>query len=258
MAKRRPALRPIDAHVHVGRWSVPEFSGKASTVQEAVQVYSKWNWAGAILFPTDEGLNEQLLLEASAVDGPIALRVGYWADFQRDGNLGSFEKRAADYAVLKIHPSCVRAPATDDRFRPYCEIAATLALPIVIHCGRWQEMAGYRLALAVAKEYKTCPVILAHMGGDSPHLVRGAMEAIVEDGLDNAYLGTESIREPWLLEAALSRLGSTRLIFGSDYNLNHPEPFRRMIEILDISDKQRENILGVNINGLLGEPHRFF
>lgn len=251
-------MRPIDAHVHIGHWRLPDFAGRELTLAQANQVYIRWNWAGAIVFPTDEGNNEELLAEAATCCGPVTYRVGFWADFTAEGNLGCFDGSADSFALLKLHPSCLRTPVTDALFAPYVEIAAARGCPVVVHCGRWQEVAGYRSALELAVRHPEIPLVLAHMGGDSPVLVRGAVEAIAARRLENVFLGTESIREPWLLEYAIGRLGAGRLIFGSDCNLNHPEMFRRLIEVLDITDAQRECIFRTNINGLLKARHRFF
>jgi len=235
----------------------PEFRGRSSTVQDVLQIYLRWNWGGAILLPTDEGESGSLLSEAAAVTGPLTFRVGFWASPVKEGNLTAFQNEADKYAVLKIHPSFLRITATDASLRPYCETAQRLGMPIVVHCGRWKEVAGFELALELANTFHGTPVILSHMGGDSPHLAMAAVEQIADQRIDNAFLGTESIREPWILEHALARLGASRLIFGSDHNLNHPEPFRRLIEVLDITDADRDLIMGRNIDALLPERRRF-
>jgi predicted TIM-barrel fold metal-dependent hydrolase len=251
-------MRPVDAHVHVGRWSVPEFQGRAATLAEALQVYLRWNWAGAVVFPTDQAENRELLAAVRATHGPVRFVPGFWADFRQAGNLELFGSTQDSWGILKIHPSCLRVPVTDARLAPYLELAASAGLPVVVHCGRWQEVAGYRLALEAAGRYPQLPFVLAHMGGDSPDLVTAAIGELLSSGRDNVCLGTESIREPWLLESAVEKLGASRLIFGSDYNLNHPEPFRRLVEILDITDRQREQILRDNVCALLPARHRIF
>jgi len=249
-------MRPIDAHVHVGDWGVMEFGGRQSTPAEAAALYLRYNWAGAILFPTDLGESRELLGWCRQASGPVLFRAGFWADPRRPGNLDEYQAFATDYAVLKLHPSCLRLRADAPELAPYWEVAAGLGQPVVVHCGRWQEMAGYAIAIGRAADFPTVPVILAHMGGNSPHLVRATVAAV--EGRDNLFLGSESIREPWLLEEAVARLGAGRLVFGSDYNLNHPESFRRLIEVLDIGDSQREMIFRNNINGLLRREQRFF
>lgn len=249
-------VRPIDAHVHVGRWLTPEFAGRECSVADALSVYLRWNWAGALLFPTDAGESEMLLRQVERLSGPVSFRVGFWAAPANKENLALFERDADRYAALKIHPSFLKIPATDPLLAPYCEIAARLGMPIVVHCGKWLEVAGFDKALDLAARFPV-PVILSHMGGDSPSLAFACVDQILARRGENVFLGTESIREPWVLEYAIGRLGASRLVFGSDFNLNHPEPFRRLIEVLDISDSDRDLIMARNINSLLPSQHRF-
>ena len=89
------------------------------------------------------------------------------------------------------------------------------------------------------------------MGGDSPTLVAGASNAIKERKLNNAYLGTESIREPWVVGRAIDTLGADRLIFGSDHNLNHPNSFIAVINALGLSNEEKAQIFGKNAQRLL-------
>jgi predicted TIM-barrel fold metal-dependent hydrolase len=251
-------MRPLDSHAHAGRWLLPAFAGRQSSLAEARQIYVRWNWAGALLLPTDEGDSLSLLAAVSALPkGPVDFRVAFWADPRKPDNLDAFQAHAQSFAALKIHPSCLRMPATDPAFGPFCEVASAARLPILVHCGRWQEVSGFRHALALAARFPGIPFILGHMGGDSPDLVTAAVETVAAARLDLVHLGTESIREPWLLELAIQRLGPSRIVFGSDYNLNHPEPFRRLIEVLDITDQARQRILRDNLNSLLPEQHRF-
>jgi predicted TIM-barrel fold metal-dependent hydrolase len=251
-------LRPIDAHVHIGRWLTPDFSGRESSLADAVALYSRWNWAGALLFPTDEGDTRALADAVAEVRGPLTFRVGFWADPAAEGNLRTLRALLPHLAAHKVHTSFTRTRVNDPAMTPYLEEAGRAGLPVVVHCGRWKEVAGFEHALSAATAFPEVRFILSHMGGDSPALVSAALDHIASARLSNVFLGTESIREPWLLERAVDRLGANRLVFGSDYNLNHPEPFRRLIEVLDITDSQRTDILRNNINGLLPPAQRFF
>jgi len=225
---------------------------------EAVDLYTRWNWAGALLFTTDAGANEDLLADVGAYRGPLDLRVGFWADHRGAGNLDAFRAMLPGLAALKIHTSFTRTAADDPAWQPYYETARAAELPVIVHCGRWKEIAGFEHALSAASAFSDLRFVLSHMGGDSPVLVQAAVRAVMDQRLDNVYLGTESIREPWLLELALARVGAGRIVFGSDYNLNHPETFRRQIELLDVSDRDRQRIMRGNINDLMPACRKFF
>jgi len=249
-------VRPFDGHVHVGAWRLPDFAGHASDPAELVFLYQRWAYAGALVFSTDAGDNTGLLAAIPRRVGELSFRHAFWVAPDLPDNLSSLEQTADRWAALKIHPSLLGRPVGDPAFQPYLDIAASLRIPVLVHCGRWQEMAGYGLALDLAMLRPDQSFILGHMGGDSPQLVSGCVTRIGDEEIGNVALGTESIREPWVLDRALDRLGPSRLIFGSDYNLNHPEPFRRLIEVLDISDAAREAIFIGNLNRLLPPAHR--
>ena len=248
--------RPFDGHVHVGAWRLPEFAGHASEPADLVPIYRRWAYAGALVFSTDAADNRALLEGVPRRVGELVFRHGFWVAPDLRGNLESLEDTADRWAALKIHPSILRRPLGDPAYAPYLSIAATLGIPVLVHCGRWQEMAGFGLALGVATRRPDLHFVLGHMGGDSPLLVSGCVARISGEEIGNVSLGTESIREPWVLEGALERLGASRLIFGSDYNLNHPEPFRRLIEVLDLSDAERDNIFIDNLDRLFPAAHR--
>ena len=248
--------RPFDGHVHIGAWRLPDFAGHASDAGDLLFIYRRFAYAGALVFSTDAAENRGLLDAVPRTVGELVFRHAFWVAPDLPDNLSTLEETADRWAALKIHPSLLRRPITDHGFAPYLDLAASLGIPVVVHCGRWQEMAGFGLVLDVAAARPDLHFILGHMGGDSPHLVAACADRIAAQTIRNVSLGTESIREPWVLERALARLGPHRLIFGSDYNLNHPEPFRRLIEVLDISDAARDDIFIGNLDRLFPPAHR--
>jgi predicted TIM-barrel fold metal-dependent hydrolase len=166
------------------------------------------------------------------------------------------QKNRREVFALKIHPSFARLPVDDKAFYPFFELAQTFSMPVVVHCGRWREVTGYEHVLNVAKMFSNVDFILSHMGGDSPPLVLGAARDILNLGLENCFLGTESIREYWLIERVVKMLGAKKLVFGSDHNLNHPRTFIATIEALRITAEEKSLIFGQNAMALLGKKAR--
>jgi predicted TIM-barrel fold metal-dependent hydrolase len=91
------------------------------------------------------------------------------------------------------------------------------------------------------------------MGGDTPELEMGTIEAVERDGLDNVYLGTEGVREYWAVQRAVDVLGASRVIFGSDFPLGHPLMYMGVVKALKVTERDRALLLGGNILRLLGE-----
>jgi predicted TIM-barrel fold metal-dependent hydrolase len=250
-----PLMRILDAHVHAGRWKEPSFCGRESHVADVVRVMRASGVSGALVMPTDEGDNKGLLAAVRAEQTGFPLRFAFWADPALPGNLALLEAESGSVSAIKIHPSFLRRPITDPAFGPYLDVAGELALPVLVHCGNWREVAGFDKALAVAVARPGVSFILGHMGGDNPPLVKATIQALASGGPANAFLGTESIRQYDLVQEALDRLGPARLVFGSDHNLNHPRSFIAVIEALEASAEDKAMILGGNLERLV--PGRF-
>jgi signal transduction histidine kinase/predicted TIM-barrel fold metal-dependent hydrolase len=247
----------IDAHVHVGRWREPGFTPVIETPEETVRLYRTLQYRGVLAMPTDQGHNEELLQFVRAQQGPVQVRFACWISPDDPGSLGWVNRALDHVAAFKLHPSFLKRPITDPSFIPYLQLASDHGRPAVIHCGRWQEIAGFHHALEVARRYPELNLILSHMGGDSPLLVKELLDILVKEELPNVYLGTESIREYWLVLEAIQRLGPNRLVFGSDFNLNHPEVFRALIDHCGLSNVDRYLVFFGNINRLLPEGLQF-
>ncbi len=241
----------FDAHVHVGYWKTADFGGHGSGLREVAGVLSGAGITGALVMPTDSGDNIGTLASVEEFAGTPAFYFAAWID-PLDQSLPRFlESRGDRISALKFHPSFSRLPLTDKSFKPFLLHASNHNLPCIVHCGRWQEVAGWPIALSVAEAYPTIKFLLAHMGGDSPALVAGATAAIRDRSLANVYLGTESIREYWVVARALDVLGCDRLVFGSDHNLNHPGSFLAVIDALGLTKDERNSILGDNARRIL-------
>jgi predicted TIM-barrel fold metal-dependent hydrolase len=248
----------IDGHAHIGPWKTPDFAGHQSTFAEAVRVYTDADFSGALVMGTD-AVNNESLLTAILDHNESGLDPGFrfmaWVDPGHPGMMSFLDDNVVNIAALKIHPSFLRLRPDDDVLLDYWRWAVRTKRPVVVHCGRWQEMSSYRFCVEAAKRYPSIPVIAAHMGGDSPDLVQATIEGA--KGVSNLFLGTESIRQPWLIQRAVDELGAHQIIFGSDYNLNSPRSFRCIIDDLTLDENQREAILGTNLNRLLPEALRF-
>jgi uncharacterized protein len=242
----------IDGHIHAGRWSPGQFLGRGVPFAELEACLAECNIDGAVLTSTD-------LKDNSAVERFVeaARSKKYW--FFPWVSPGAAED--LDYLKLhrqavhgiKFHPSCDKIRITDRRAEPFLSFARDEGLPVIVHCGRWQEMASYKFALEAASAHSGVVFILSHMGGDVPDLETATVDGIRDAGLSNAYLGIEGVREYWAVQRAVDELGADRVLFGSDYPLGHPKMYLGLVDALAISTDQKALILGGNMLRLLGE-----
>jgi predicted TIM-barrel fold metal-dependent hydrolase len=241
----------IDGHIHAGHWSEGMFLGRGVPFEEMEACLVECGLDGAILTATDLRKNQEVI-DFIAERGTKKYWFFPWVNPSLGEDLDFLIANRARVAGIKIHPSCDHVPVTDERVVPFLEFARRHGLPVMVHCGRWQEMSGYALALETAARYPKVDFILSHMGGDQPELAMGTIDAITGRGLSNVYLGTEGVREYWAVQRAVDEIGADRVIFGSDFPLGHPRMYLGLIDALRISREQRDSILGGNVVRLLG------
>ena len=242
-------MKIIDAHIHIGKWS-EIFLNLESTVDDAVNELKKSGIDEAICMPTDRTSNEELLSE-------IKLRKDFKFYFNAwinptDENLDKFlEDNISDIHFFKIHPSIDRRKISDEAFEKYLFLASEKKIPVVVHCGRWKEMAGYEICLETARKFPELRLILAHLGGDQPSICTQCAIDVRDGGYKNVYLGTESVREFHFVNKVVNTLGADKVIFGSDYNLGLPASYLPIIDRLKISNEEKELIYSGNAMKLL-------
>jgi predicted TIM-barrel fold metal-dependent hydrolase len=244
----------LDAHVHVGQWRDPSYEGRCVSFQETVDELMRSGVRAAFLFPTDGKENSRLLADIKkfrARGEKFRAHFFPWVDLQRDDFTNFLQTEKEWVSGLKFHPSFDRRPVTDPAYTPAFEFARASRLPVVIHCGRWQEISGYELALERARTMPELTFVLSHMGGDRPELQRGAVRAVKEMRLGNVLFGTESVREYWSLTSGIMELGAERFLFGSDFSLGHPAIYLAVLGLCTISEGERSKILGGNAMELI-------
>jgi predicted TIM-barrel fold metal-dependent hydrolase len=241
----------VDGHIHAGYWSPGNFLGRGVPFEDIDACLDECGIDGGVLTSTDLREND------SVID--FIKRAGKrywffpWVNPSVEGELEYLESRRDVIHGIKLHPSVDRIRINHPAAAPFLEYSAAEGLPVMVHCGRWQDMASYRLALDAAARHPGCTFILSHMGGDTPELEMGTIEAVERDGLDNVYLGTEGVREYWAVQRAVDVLGASRVIFGSDFPLGHPLMYMGVVKALKVTERDRALLLGGNILRLLGE-----
>ena len=158
----------IDSHIHVGKWS-SIFYNYESTVEDAVKVMRSSGVDAAVCMPTDLTGN-RYLMDKTINNKNFKFYYNAWIN-PEDKDLDKFLEDDIDrVSLFKVHPSIQRKRITDESYDKYMKIAAENKKPVVVHCGRWQEIASYKFPLELAEKYPDLILILAHLGGDQPSL----------------------------------------------------------------------------------------
>jgi len=247
----------VDAHLHIGTWEHPDFLGRSCSLADAALVLRELDIGGAAIVPTDQCDNAGLLAEAREL-----LHAGdstkWWffpwvqIDDTMPTSLAWLEANAGAITGLKIHPSLSRRRIVDPEFASLLELAETRGWVVLVHCGRWQEMASYRFAVEAAERHPGGKFLLAHAGGDTPPLATAACDLVRERGVDNVWFEFSGVREYWVIERNAKVLGAERYLMGSDYNLAHPGMYLGAVRGMNLSDADKARILGENAVALFG------
>lgn len=239
----------IDAHIHIGKWSNIFFNYE-STVKQAIDVMKKSGVSAAVCMPADATSNKELF--AQTYNNPdFKFYYKAWIN-PDDKDLDIFlENNIDSISLFKVHPSIQRKKITDGSYEKYMRLASEKKKPVVVHCGRWQEIASYKFPLELAEKYPGLILILAHLGGDQPSLYLECAEEIRNKKYRNVYLGTESVREFYFVNKVVHTVGAEKVIFGSDYNLGLPLMYIPIVESLNIPASDRELIFSGNILRLM-------
>jgi predicted TIM-barrel fold metal-dependent hydrolase len=239
----------IDAHIHIGKWSEIFFNYE-STVAQAIEVMKSSGVSAAVCMPADATSNDQLFSETF---GNPEFKFYYKAWINpKDKNLDVFLQKSIDQiSLFKVHPSIQRTRITDGSYDKYMKLASEKKKPVVVHCGRWQEIAGYKFPLELAEKYPDLVLILAHLGGDQPSLYLECAKVIRDKKFKNVYLGTESVREFYFVNKVVNTVGAEKVIFGSDYNLGLPLTYIPVVESLNIPASDKDMIFSGNILRLI-------
>jgi len=245
----------IDAHVHVGAWDHADFLGRGSDLDGTLAEFAAAGVDGAAIMPSDRCENDALFAQARAAAARGAkLWFFPWVRPGVAGDLAWATEHRSQITGLKLHPSLSRVRITDDGFRPYLELAEAANLIVLVHCGRWAEIAGWAHAIEAAERHPGARFLFAHAGGDTPPNATGAARAVADKRLGNVWFEFSGLREYWVVERNVELLGADRYLMGSDYPLAHPLMYLGSVRAMALPEAAKRKILGENAVALFG-PH---
>ncbi len=168
---------------------------------------------------------------------------------------------------IKLVPYVLRHPVYCEPVFKLIDRAQEYRLPVAIHTGFgpaeiWDPPAS---VVALAAEYPEVRFVMLHMGSGvdvslSPFGISQAIEGACRH--DNIYLDTTSMPYPKKVKEAVERVGSERVVFGTDnggwdreyegQGGNEMEHEMDKIKYADLNKKDYENVMGRSAAILLG------
>lgn len=192
-----------------------------------------------------ESVNSDRLISFGSVLPSSELALEYTWKISDSGLLG-----------MKLHPALQRICADDKSYFPIYDLARALNFIVVFHTGYDYTYpdelnASPQSMVNISRNFPGLRIVAAHMGG-----LRMAHDVMEHTAGTEIYFDTAYCADPWMDSGMFCDLikkhGASRILFGSDYPWHTPDMEIAMIRQADISEEEKEMILGGNAARLLG------
>lgn len=147
---------------------------------------------------------------------------------------------------LKLAPGVHGIPFNDERMIDWITAAEEKRHPVYLHC---LSIPGFRVPefVSMAKKFPNILWILGHAGVGNLDLY-GIQQIRPYENIFFETSGGFS----YVLKYAIDQLGSQRVIFGSEYPLQHPLVELTKYKVLNLPDSVLENVTRNNICRVIG------
>jgi len=153
--------------------------------------------------------------------------------------------------AIKLHPSLHEYDAGGESYRLVYSEAAERGLPVETHTWCGDGRCAPKAYEKIAGEYPETNFVLVHSGGVN----KGIGEAIqVAERRENVYLETSGSLTFDIVGKIVDRIGSRKLLFGSDNPFIDPAAQVGKVVYAPISRDAKLDVLGLNSKRLLGLP----
>jgi hypothetical protein len=254
VAQRRPqqALRIIDAHAHVGPYSL--FFIPRNDSDGLVRVMDRCGVARTIL---SSHLGIQLDARAGneetarAVDRHPDRISGYFVVNPWQDPAAEIAQWAGDprFVGIKVHPDLHHYPVTGARYAPVWEFAERTGRPVLTHSWLGSPYDDLYQIGEVAERHPLARILVGHAGV----LREGVDDAIaIAKQFPGLYLelcGSHGHGE--LIARMAGEVGADRLVYGSDFPFIDMRSSLGRLVFAALDDAEKAMILGGTIAGLL-------
>jgi predicted TIM-barrel fold metal-dependent hydrolase len=162
----------------------------------------------------------------------------------------AYRKRAAEFRGLEISPAVHGVGLTDRRVAGLVGVAAESGHPVYVVCLD-RPGAGVADLVRLSRTFPQVDFVLGHSGIGNIDLY--ALTLIRDE--PNIVLETSG-GYTCVAGAALSRLGAGRVVFGSEYPLQHPAVELAKFQALRLPPAQWRQVAWDNAHRLLGDEKR--
>lgn len=158
-----------------------------------------------------------------------------------------YRSRAAEFRGLEISPAVHGVPLTDERIATLVSIAGEFGHPVYVVCLA-RPGSGVVDLVSLAQRFPWVRFVLGHSGVGNIDLYGLNLVAAWDNILVETSGGYLCV-----LRAALDRLGEDRVLFGSEYPLQHPSVELAKFAALNLTSECWQKVVWHNAQRLLGD-----
>ncbi|MFN8111428.1 MAG: amidohydrolase family protein [Thermoleophilia bacterium] len=226
----------FDAHMHVGEF--PLFDVRLDR-DGLVELMAEHAYDGCVVFHPDNALVADILETVPAAHGLV------WANPRMPGYMDDVERWMDHprFVGVKMHPLLDGYHPDDPITHPIFEAAIQRDHPLLIHCGHPIFTLPWSIEEAVVR-FPKAKVILGHMGHGNIIYINGAIDVAARN--ENVWLETSGMPMHTKIAEAVRRVGTERVLYGSDAPFHHPVVEMSKVRLSGLSDELVERVMGDN------------
>jgi uncharacterized protein len=242
----------FDGHAHLA--PAPGALNKYLQTMDAYEIKRAVVVSGGTVTPqqlamnmvTGEGLDievDNLTLKAQTDSSNERLVAFFFANPWSGPEL--YRRQGRGFAGLKLGPVVHGIALNDPRTHALIEVAEEFNHPVYLHC---LPRTGFGVSdlVILAKHFPNVTFILGHAGVGNCDFHAVQLIEAYSNILFETSGGFSAV-----IQAACRQLGSKRVLFGTEYPLQHPSVEIEKILCLDLSESERQSIVYDNMASLL-------
>jgi predicted TIM-barrel fold metal-dependent hydrolase len=221
--------------MHVGDFG-PMF--RVSLDRDGLQaIVEEHEYDGCLVFHPD---NEYVRTVVETIPEAYALA---WGNPRVPGNLEEVERflEHPKFLGLKLHPLIDGYLPNDPSVHPLMELLRAQGnLPVLVHSGHPIFTLPWSVE-ELAVSFPDVPLVMAHMGHGNVVYINAAID--IAERRPNVYLETSGMPMHTKIAEAVERVGTERVMYGSDAPFHHPAVEILRVRVSGLDDEQLEDVL---------------
>jgi predicted TIM-barrel fold metal-dependent hydrolase len=193
---------------------------------------------GVVFYPDNAYVAEVV----ESIPGLYAL---VWGNPRVPGYVEEVERylRHPKFIGLKLHPLVDGYLPNDPSVHPLIELILERDQPVLIHCGHPIFSLPWSIE-ELAVSFPAAKVIIGHMGHGNAVYIQASIDIAARN--PNVYLETSGMPMHTKIREAYERVGSTRVLFGTDVPFHHPLVEITKVKVSGLPDEGVERVLSKN------------